>query len=300
MRLLLVCPFVPDRNAHHGGGSYLGNLCEALTEHAELGLVAMVQPDEEPPQNGSAVPWSWQAQLPARQRPAKTLPLLRHQARMAWLWGPQRLPLVAAKHWHPDMPELLERACREFQPDAALIELAQMAQYLPFLRSVPTILTDHEGGLPANAHTNLGGWADRRDRRLWQSYLQKHYPLASAVQAVTQEDAIILKEQLGCDVTTRLPTIAIPKQPAAPNQSPPRALFLGSYAHAPNPEAARILVRDVLPRLRSLIPDAELWFAGHGCERIEDLSATENVQVCGFAPHPTVPYGAVRGRAGPH
>ncbi|MEC7584017.1 MAG: glycosyltransferase [Planctomycetota bacterium] len=294
MRLLLVSPFVPDRNARHGGGSYLGNLCEALAEHADLGLCALTGAEDQPPENGSAIQWSWQAQLPVPERPRQGIPLLGHQLRMAWRWGAQRRPLVAAKYWHPGMPALLARACREFQPDAALVELAQMAQYLPCLRSIPTILTDHEAGVPANAHTNLGSWADQRDQRLWQTYLRKHYPLAGSVQAVTQEDADVLEKQLGRNVTTRLPTIAVPKQPAAPDRAPARALFLGSYAHAPNPQAAGILAREVLPRLRKLLPDAELWFAGHGCERIEELGATEGVKVCGFVPDLNELYSQVR------
>jgi len=258
-----------------------------------LGLVALQRP-EETTKTTDAGAWCWRAQLPGPQRPAGRGLQLRHRARMAWLWGPQRLPLVAAKHWHPAMPALLRRACREFRPDAVLIELAQMAQYLPFLRSIPSVLTDHEAGTPANAQTNMGAWADRRDARLWRSYVDKHYRLAGLVQTVTEEDAVTLGGRIGRAVTARKPTVTVPSAPVNPDRAPPRALFLGSYSHAPNPEAARVLVRDVLPRLRKRIPEAELWFAGPNCEKIEDLGETEGVRVCGFAPDLAELYSQVR------
>ena len=39
MRILLLTPFLPDPEAPHGGGSYLGSLAEGLRTRAELGLV---------------------------------------------------------------------------------------------------------------------------------------------------------------------------------------------------------------------------------------------------------------------
>ncbi|MBM4061459.1 MAG: glycosyltransferase [Planctomycetes bacterium] len=281
MRLLLLAPFLPDPCAVHGGGIYLAAVASALARQAEVGLVALVSKAEQQLLQAPRIPWRFLGTLPRRE-PPRDHGRLRHRLRMLWLWT--RLPLVAAKHWEPAMVPLLARARAEFRPDAVLVELAQMAQYLPFLQGLPTVLTDHEAGCPANTSTGLGPLCDRRDARLWSRYVQRFYPRASLVQAVTAEDAATLAGQLGRLVAVREPTLAVPDEPVAPGLAPARALFLGDYRHGPNPEAAQMLVREVLPRLQARIPDAELWLAGPNQERIGFLAGTPGVRLLGFVP----------------
>ncbi len=289
LRILLLAPFVPSLCAGHGGGIYLATLAQALRHHAEVGLVALShdsalpdRPDQE---------WSWHGALPLPRR-ASGVSGLPHRARMLWRW--RKLPLVAAKHWQPAMPALLARALREFRPHVALVELAQMAQYLPYLATVPTILTDHEGGCPANTTTGLGSWGDRRDAALWRRYVRRFYPLASAIQTVTTEDARELSDLLERPVHVRRPTFAVPAAPVEPGRAPRRALFLGDYSHRPNPEAAAMLVRDVLPLLRADDPSTELWLAGPNQEKVRQLGDAAGVKLLGFVPDLRHLFGEVR------
>jgi glycosyltransferase involved in cell wall biosynthesis len=279
MRILMLSPFVPDLAASHGGGTYLAHLAQALSRRAELALVAFRRPND--PDVAAGGPWQWSRTLPLPTRPTGPgLPA--HLLRMVWRW--RRLPLVAAKHWHPGLPTLLERARAEFRPDVVCVELAQMAQYLPFLRGVPTILTDHEGGRPGNVATGLGAWGRRRDLRLWTSYTRRFYPLASLLQAVTEEDAGSLGQLLGREVAVRPPAFAVPAAPVAPDRAPARALFLGNYRHGPNPEAAAMLATQVLPLLRRSDPAAELWLAGPHPQYVQALAGIPGVRVLGFVP----------------
>lgn len=281
MRILLVAPFLPHRRAPHGGGVYLAALAESLGRRSQLGLAALMRPEETQLVADPQPTWSWQGLLPFAERPPGR-GRRRHQLRMLWRWRNQ--PLVAAKHWHAELPALLQRARAEFAPDVVLVELAQMAQYLPFLQGVPTILTDHEAGCPANTTTGLGAFGDRRDQRLWRRYTQRYYPMASLLQAVTAEDAATLAAQLGREVLVRPPVFAVPRAPIAPEQAPPRALFLGDYSHHPNREAAATLVRDVYPLLRAKAPTAELWLAGPHEDRLHDLAVPPGVRVLGYVP----------------
>ncbi|MBK8101457.1 MAG: glycosyltransferase [Planctomycetes bacterium] len=191
---------------------------------------------------------------------------------------------MIAKHRHPGLPALIRRALAEFAPDAVLVEMSPMAQYLRHLTSVPTILTDHEAGVPDHAVTGLGAFADRRDRRLWSRYVTTEYRRASRLQAVTEEDATTISELVHRPVRRRQPALAVPRQRVRCEQAPPRALFLGDYRHHPNPEAAGRLVQQVLPRLRAAAPDAELWLAGPNHDRIQHLAAVPGVHVTGFVP----------------
>jgi hypothetical protein len=290
MRILMVSPFLPDAAAQHGGGVYLSSLALALAAKAELGLVAFLRRGEQERLDSDAGPWRWRGTLPYRERPPQGR--LRHQLRLLWHW--RHLPLVAAKHWHPAMPSLLLRALAEFRPEVVLVEMAQMAQYLPYLCSVPTVLTDHESGAPSCTRTGLGALGDRRDARLWRRYVQRFYPLATVLQTVTAEDAMSLSAALGREVHVRPPSFLVPDAPVSPGQAPPRSLFLGDYSHPPNTEAAGVLVRDVLPRLRASDPTAELWLAGPHQDRLQALADCPGVRLLGFVPDLHALFGRVR------
>jgi len=291
MRILLVAPFLPDPEAQHGGGIYLATLAQALSRHADVGLAAMVRQEESARLRPGSGPWKWVGTVPFAERPAGR-GRARHQMRMLWHWT--HLPLVAAKHRHAGMPALLQRARTEFRPDIVFLELAQMAQYLPLLRGLPTVLTDHEAGCPANTSTGLGAWGDGRDRRLWRRYVRTFYPGASLVQAVTTEDAASLAAILGQDIAVRQPTFAVPERPVAPDKAPARALFLGDYCHQPNPEAATRLALEVLPRLQAAEPGIELWLAGPHPERLQALASLPGVRLLGYVPDLPALFAQVR------
>lgn len=281
MRILFVTPFLPAADAAHGGGIYLSALTAALAKQAELGLSALLHPEERERLHANPAPWKWHGSAPLPTRPSGR-GRKRHQLRMLWRW--RRLPLVAAKYWQPELIAVLQRALREFRPDAVCVEMSQMAQYLPFLQGVPTLLTDHEAGCPANTTTGLGGWGDARDRRLWRHFVRRFYPLATRVQAVTAEDAAALSGLLQRPIGHRGPTFRVPDRAVDPGAAPPRALFLGDYRHGPNPEAARRLAGEVLPLLRASHPQAELWLAGPNPDALADLHGKPGLRVLGFVP----------------
>ena len=281
MRLLVVAPFLPDPRASHGGGSYLGALCEGLSRHAELGLVAPLLPNEQDrlQELGSSV---FARVFPANA-PSRPSGLRRHlhRAQMLLRWGLLRQPLVAAKFGTAAMHAAVRRAVAEFAPDVVLLELAQSAQFMANAAGVPCVITDHEAGVPANTRTDLGAWADRRDQGLWRNYVQRHYAEADLVQALTEEDAAELRRTLSREVLVRAPAVSVPSQPIRRTGTPQRMLFLGSYSHEPNERAAAVLADEVLPLVRRRAPGAELWFAGPDCNRIANL-ARAGVRIVGF------------------
>jgi glycosyltransferase involved in cell wall biosynthesis len=290
MRILLCAPFAPDPAASHGGGAYLGALAEALAAQCELGVLCLgTKAELERLPFRSRLPWA--LAVPPRLRPTGAMRLV-HQGVMLWRW--RHLPLVAAKHWQRNFAAALTNARAQFRPDVILLELAQLAQYLPQLVGTPTVFTDHEAGCPANTRTGLGDRGDQRDRRLWHRYVHRHYPLASLLQALTSEDAAQLATQLDREVLVRPPVVAVPGHAAAPAQAPPRALFLGDYRHAPNVAAARRLALELLPHLRAGCPAAELWLAGPNDAPLQDLDGRPGLRRLGFQPDLAALLGSVR------
>jgi glycosyltransferase involved in cell wall biosynthesis len=63
--------------------------------------------------------------------------------------------------------------------------------------------------------------------------------------------------------------------------SPPSLCLHGSLTYGPNVDAARVLVRDVLPRVRERVPDVEVRLVGSVDDRVSRLGAVPGVVVTG-------------------
>lgn len=277
MRILFLTPFVPRADAPHGGGVYVANHVRSLANHAELGLCALCPPGQAwEPEPGL---WQWQSRT---ELPSKATGVAGLCQRGANLWRWRHLPLVVCKAQHPGFATAIQQALAQFRPTVVCVEQGQLAQYLPLLTAIPTLLTDHEAGCSANTRTGLGAWGDARDRRLWHHFARQYYGKATAVQAVTQADAHTLQALLGRPVGTRPLSYHVPERSVRPERSPPRALFLGSYSHGPNPQAARHLATRVWPLVLARQPDAELWLAGPDGNNIADLAKLPGVRVLGY------------------
>jgi glycosyltransferase involved in cell wall biosynthesis len=65
---------------------------------------------------------------------------------------------------------------------------------------------------------------------------------------------------------------------------PPRIVFLGSFVHPPNVEAALRLARGILPAVRSRVPDARLEIVGDAPPRELERLAGRGLAVTGRVP----------------
>ncbi|HLU40645.1 MAG TPA: glycosyltransferase [Planctomycetota bacterium] len=77
--------------------------------------------------------------------------------------------------------------------------------------------------------------------------------------------------------------IDVGRHAPCPPSAAPTLLFVGSYAHPPNADAAEFAAREVLPRVRARVPQARLLLAGadpHG--RLAALHACPGVEQLGF------------------
>jgi len=285
LRILVASPFLPSPGATHGGGVYLGALLTALAREADVGLVSFVRPSElrwrDVPSAGIAL--SRTIELPSNYDLSPAAKAI-HKLHMAWRWGVQGLPLLAAKYRSRAMSEELRRTTAEFQPDAVFVEFGIMAQYLSCFAGVPTVLTDHEHG--ATPHQAVFfGLGQGRDKRLWDRYIRKHYRLATLVQALNEDDATRLSTQVGKPVEIRTPVVPLPHDTVDPRLARPRALFLGDYTHRPNPETACFLAQQVWPIVRRHMNDAELVLAGPRANaEVKDLAKLPGVSFVGFVP----------------
>jgi glycosyltransferase involved in cell wall biosynthesis len=155
-----------------------------------------------------------------------------------------------------------------WRPHVVQAELGVMGQYLGGL-APPTVLVEHDPGVAAAM--DLAAWerglrrAGRRvDAAAWRSYERRVLTAADAVVAFTEEDRAALSARAPDARVERItPGIRLPPRPSDPvGTAPPRVLFLGSFIHPPNVDAAIRLARDIMPSVRARVPEATLEIVG--------------------------------------
>ena len=207
--------------------------------------------------------------------------------------------------WMPKPREHDEFASAEFRAlvrqtlsarhfDVVQAEFFQMAQHIP--RNLPAlrVLTEHEIVF-ANSQS---AYSD--ETRFWRKCIkgydwlvQLNYEVRVCrtfhrIACMTDEDRTVLSRFVAL---SRLRTVPIgvdssyfdPAQ--VPAQEPPRRmLFVGNYRHPPNGDAVHFFVRDVLPRIRQQVPDAEFWIAGSNAQLLNQriVGGADGVRVVGY------------------
>ncbi|HYP47248.1 MAG TPA: glycosyltransferase family 4 protein [Thermoleophilaceae bacterium] len=171
----------------------------------------------------------------------------------------------------PSFAARLHEVARAWRPQIVQAELHVMGQYLSGLGDPAPhrVLVEHEPG--SAAARDLIAWEHglrRAGRRLdalaWRRYEPRVLAAADAVVAFTGEDAAALAPLGPRARMLTIPLgIPIPERASDPiGKSPPAVLFIGSFGHPPNVDAAVRLARDIFPGVRARLPDARLEIVG--------------------------------------
>ena len=238
-RRVLVCtPFTPRLDARHGGKA-TAQLLLRLAERNEIALLALrtTQDDRVDPAIAD------RCALVHEVTPAARSALSR---RVAWSVG-----LLRA------LPPVVEQA---------------MAQYVEVTarRGIPCVLVDYD---PASTWADeLRGAASgprRLVRRLeaaaWRHYERATRPRFDAIVVFAKRDLDAVRPTAGGAIVTRVPlAVDVPERPLDPvGSEPPSIVFVGSFGHPPNVDAAIWLAGTIFPRVVALVPEARLELVGH-------------------------------------
>jgi len=293
-RLLLLAPYPPHPDAPHGGGRVLAHLITGLAERHEVALLCLRGDADE----------GIDPRLRELCRIAEELPRA----------GPRRSPNLRArigKHVHalaalaalrpkwaqycavPALAERLRYHLRTFRPEVVQAEYHVMGQYLAAVDDprVRLVLNQYEPGAAAarerwRSHRAGLGIRSGLELLAWERYERAVARRADAVVVFTERDR---REMERCAPGRPVVTIPFgtvpPERPSDPaGQTPPAILFVGSYAHPPNLDAALRLARSIFPRVRQSVPDAVLWLVGDGPPEELRAAAGPGVQVTGRVP----------------
>jgi glycosyltransferase involved in cell wall biosynthesis len=264
-RVLICTPFTPRLDARHGGKA-TAQLLLRLAERNQIALLALrtTQGDRVDPAIADRCALVHEVPPAARSRLSR---------RLAWSVGLLRgLPPWATDCRSRQYAQALERLLAEWRPDLVEIHLQAMAQYVEAVagRGIPCVLVDYD---PAST------WADelrgaatgprRVVRRLeaaaWRRYERATRPRFDAIVVFAERDLDAVRPTAGEAIVMRVPlAVDVPERPLDPvGSEPPTIVFVGSFGHPPNVDAALWLAGTIFPRVVALVPKARLELVGH-------------------------------------
>src|SRR5262245_10724053 len=257
LRLLWVVPLLPRRGVAAARERWWALLARLATRH-DITLVALV--DAEDAAAADALPPGLAAVhlVPRRTTmPDDPLALLPRD--------------VAGGYAHPAYRDAVAACLRAERFDLVQVEFTETTHLLPAAVPLPVVLTVHQLLFAAERPLwHADGRGLRRGAVLLHRYLRELDFELRAIRAarhvitMSSEDAARLQRFLpgrsisvssvGVDCRELRPPAGAP----APQTD---LLFVGNFAHPPNPDAVRFLVHDVLPRLAR---PARVRIVGHG------------------------------------
>jgi glycosyltransferase involved in cell wall biosynthesis len=284
LRLLMVVPFPIRLDGRHGGSRALAQLAAHLAARHTVALVVL-RSDEEPGIDETlrqACALVEEVPIPeAKTIGARVLGRIR--LRVALLRG---TPTWAAVRTAPGFRRRLEEVARAFRPDVVQLEYRIAGATLPLSGcSAPTVLVEHD---PVGPSDRCSWLRDRLERRAWRALGRAAFAAADAIVVFTERDRREVAELSQSTPVAHIPLgYELPDPPASPTGGdPPTILFVASFIHAPNVDAAVWLARDISPAVLQQVPAASVELVGsHPSPEIRAL-ARPGVTVSGDVADP--------------
>ena len=266
-RLLFLAPYPPRKDALHGGALAMAHLIGGLAQRHRVALLCLrgddeagIEPElrerceiaEELPRRGRRRSKNLRERVGKHLRTAESLLAMR--------------PKWATWCALPAFEERLRALDAGWRPEVVQAEYHVMGQYLSCVRS-RRVLNQYEPGAHAARERWRSGNHNLREyleMRAWERYERAVAKRADTVVVLTLRDR---EAMLPYSPTTPLVVIPLgiqaPGRPLDPaGQPPPSVLFVGSFNHPPNVEAAIRLARSIFPRVRQRCPETVLHLVG--------------------------------------
>ena len=263
-RLLILTPFPPSLEGHHGGARVIAQFIVHLGDQMSIAVLCLRHPTDVLPDNSvlDNIELFEQVPRPAiTSRPSRAVRAVRWRLALLRGW-----PFWASELNVPEYRDRLKDLMRSFRPDVIQIEYPVMAQYAAAITDfshVPRVLVEHDpevGSLYGNHRATV---RDRLEALAWKRFARRALRQVDAAVVFTEQDHDALAPMAGETPIVRIPIgTDFVERAFEPVECDGSLLFVGSFVHAPNVEAVRRLIESIFPRVRETHPDCKLVVVG--------------------------------------
>lgn len=276
MKILMLTPYLPYPPSS-GGQIRSYNLIKKLSKKHEITLCSLIKYDHEKKYIEKLEPLC--KKIYTFKRPEKPF-TLKNIIRT----GFSRFPFLVIRNFSFSQKRALKRIIQEEDFDIIHAETFYVSPHIPKTK-IPLVLVDQTIEYQVYKHfvDNFKFpflkpilYIDVLKMKYWESYFWRR---ADRVIAVSEQDAKVMRylaRGLKVDIVPNgVGEDLIEDVKLHMNET---ILFMGNFDWLQNIEAAKILARDVFPRIVEKIPNAKLKIVGQNTEKMGDLES-ENIQL---------------------
>lgn len=289
MHILFVAPTPPVPTS--GGRTRLHNLVKQLSTRHDVSVLSFVQPDEV----------DLLSTIATYCQSIETVPLAPFRQLGKWRnrlqgWGHilfSTRPRYVLTFPVADLRLPLRRLMIGHTFDIVVLQPLYVAELVDETRDTPVVLatenveSDIARKKLANSRYGLHRLRDSLEWRKLRKYERAMVRRFCVATAVSEPDVAMLSEMAprtevhlvpnGVDTESFLPREA--------RRKPGEIVFFGTLNYGPNAEGIAWFCQDILPRVRSQVPDARLVIVGKDApERVRALAELPGVELLGFVP----------------
>ncbi len=277
MRILMLTPYLPYPT-NSGGQIRSNNLIKQLSKKHEITLCSLIKHEEDRKYVKHLEPYC--KKIYVFKRPEKPFALSN-----ILKTGFSSYPLLVIRNFSPGEMKELPKIIEEGNFDIIHAETFYVYPHIPKKINIPVILVDqtieyqvYEHYVKNYRYAPLKPllYLDVMKIKYWESFYWKK---AARVIAVSEKDGQVMSQTVkGLKVDIVPNGVGDDFTEDVPEHFNKKILFMGNYAWLQNSEAARILAKEVFPKILLKHPDAKLVIAGQFTDKINNLS-DKNVEV---------------------
>lgn len=272
MRILLISEMIPWLPSHDGFRVSPANLIRNLSRRHEVHLIALTRGGESKEQS------EWPREY------CQSFAIFHSdegiRARMRALTSAPDSSLT----------RLVDDTVAKVRPDVLHLEGGGLAPLLGSLsRKVPAVLSVHDSRalrFEEFARFTTVRWQQFRLKLLAiiaRSHERRWFHYADRVVVTSPFDAEGLSGSVSAGLISVIPYgVDLEYYARCQAQETGRIVFTGNMSWPPNVDAAEHFARDIMPAIRSKVPDASFWIVGASpSARVQNLASIEGVHVTG-------------------
>ena len=279
MRVLMLTPYLPYPPSS-GGQIRSYNLIKELSKEHQITLCSLIKFDSEKKYIKKLEPYCSRVYVFKRPEKAWTLKNILRTGFSSW-------PFLVIRNYSPSEKKALKEIVKEGF-DIIHAETFYVSPHIPKTK-IPVVLVDQTIEYQVYKHY-VDNYRlpflkpllliDVAKLKYWETFYWKK---ASSIVAVSDQDARVMRYLVkGLKVTVIPNGVGEDFIEDVNLHFNKTILFQGNYAWLQNAEAARILAREVFPKIKEKLPEVKLLISGQNTEVITDLK-TDSISILDLA-----------------